>query len=66
MGVSGQCRTSAALYPRGEDPRTGGWVGPRAGLDTGWRKNSLALPGIEPQSPSCPVHSQTIFTQYMY
>jgi hypothetical protein len=37
-GVSGQRHAPVALYPRGEDPcthSTGGWVGPRAGLDTG-------------------------------
>jgi hypothetical protein len=37
MGVSGQRHAPAALYPRGKDPGThctGGWVGPRAGLDT--------------------------------
>jgi hypothetical protein len=37
MGVSGQRHAPAALYPRGTDPGThctGGWVGPRAGLDT--------------------------------
>jgi hypothetical protein len=36
-GVSGQLHAPAALYPRGKDPGThctGGWVGPRAGLDT--------------------------------
>jgi hypothetical protein len=36
-GVRGQCRTPAALYSRGKDPRypcTGGWVGPGAGLGT--------------------------------
>jgi hypothetical protein len=35
--VSGQHHAPAALYPRGKDPGThctGGWVGPRAGLDT--------------------------------
>jgi hypothetical protein len=32
---------------------TGGWVGPRGGLDTrGLRKNPLPLPGIEHRSPS--------------
>jgi len=34
-GVRGQCHAPAALYPR-ERPGThctGGWVGPRAGLD---------------------------------
>jgi hypothetical protein len=37
MGVSGQHHAPAALYPQGKDPGThctGGWVGPRAGLDT--------------------------------
>jgi hypothetical protein len=36
MGMSGQHRAPAALYPRGKDPRytlLGDWVGPRAGLD---------------------------------
>jgi hypothetical protein len=37
MRVSGQHHAPAALYSRGKDPGThctGGWVGPRAGLDT--------------------------------
>jgi hypothetical protein len=37
MRVSGQRDAPAALYARGKDPGilcTGGWVGPRAGLDT--------------------------------
>jgi hypothetical protein len=36
-GVSGQCQAPAALYPLERTPVshwTGGWVGPRAGLDT--------------------------------
>jgi hypothetical protein len=36
-GVSGQHHAPAALYPGRKDPGTqftGGWVGPRAGLDT--------------------------------
>jgi hypothetical protein len=36
-GVSGQLHAPAALYPRERTPCihcTGGWVGPRAGLDT--------------------------------
>jgi hypothetical protein len=36
-GLSGQRQAPAAFYPRGKDPVThwtGGWVGPRAGLDT--------------------------------
>jgi len=43
--VSGQQHALAALYPR-EKPGThftGGWVGPRAGLD-GWKISSL--PGL--------------------
>jgi hypothetical protein len=37
MGVSGQRHAPAALLPPGKGPGTnctGGWVGPRAGLDT--------------------------------
>jgi hypothetical protein len=37
MGVSSQRHAPAALYPLLKDPGThcaGGWVGPRAGLDT--------------------------------
>jgi len=44
MGVSGQHHAPAALYPRGKDPGThctGGWVGPRAGLDTFWNLTIL-------------------------
>jgi len=48
MEVSGQ------LCPQGKDPRThwiGGWISPRAGLDTmAKRKKIPALLGIEPQS----------------
>jgi hypothetical protein len=54
MGVSGQRHAPAALYPRGKKPGThctGGWVGPRAGLDTEARgKKPLPPPGIEPRS----------------
>jgi len=51
-GVSGQRHAPAALYPR-ERPGThctGGWVGPRAGLDG--RKIS-SPPGFDP-GPSSP------------
>ena len=51
-GVSGQQHAPAALYAR-ERPGThftGGWVGPRAGLDG--RKNSYP-PGLDP-GPSSP------------
>jgi hypothetical protein len=47
MGVSGQHHAPAALYPRGKDPPPpgthwiGGWVGPRAGLDAGARREIL-------------------------
>jgi hypothetical protein len=40
---------------------TGGWVGPRAGLDTEARGKILSpLPGIESRSPGLPVRSQTL------
>jgi hypothetical protein len=40
---------------------TGGWVGPRAGLDTEARgKILLRLPGIEPRLPDRPACSQTL------
>jgi hypothetical protein len=64
MWVSGQHYAPATLYPRVRTPGTNraeGWVGPRAGLDTEARgKILLSLPGIEPQSPSCPACSQTL------
>jgi hypothetical protein len=67
MGVSGQRHASAALYPRGKDPPgthcTGGWVGPRAGLDTEARGKILSpLQGIEPRTPGRPARSQTLYT----
>jgi hypothetical protein len=46
MGVSGQRHAPAAFQPRGKDPGThctGGWVGPRAGLNTEARGKSLCL-----------------------
>jgi hypothetical protein len=49
----------------GKDPQyhcTGGWVGPRAGLDTEAREKTLSpLPGIEPRSLGRPAHSQTLY-----
>jgi hypothetical protein len=41
---------------------TGGWVGPRAGLDTEAR-GKIIWPclGIEPRSPGRPVRSQTLY-----
>jgi hypothetical protein len=42
--------------------RTGGWVGPRAGLDTEDRGKILSpLPVIEPRSPGRPARSQTLY-----
>jgi hypothetical protein len=46
MGVSGQCHAPVALCPGGKTPGahcTGGWVGPRAGLDTEVRRKILFL-----------------------
>jgi hypothetical protein len=41
---------------------TGGWVGPRIGLDTEVRgKILLPLLGIEPRSPGRSVRSQTLY-----
>jgi hypothetical protein len=41
---------------------TGGWVGPKAGLDTESRRKILSpLPGIEPRSYSRPARSQTLY-----
>jgi hypothetical protein len=41
---------------------TGGWVGPRAGMDTEARgKIFLPLPGIEPRSPVRSAGSQTLY-----
>jgi hypothetical protein len=66
MGVSGQRDAPAAVYPRGKDLpvpiRTGGWVGPAAGLDTeASGKILLPVTGIEHRSPGRPVRSQTIY-----
>jgi hypothetical protein len=65
MGVSGQRHAPAALCPgerTPDTPWTGGWVGPRAGLDTEvGGKNPLPLSGIEPRSPGRPVRSQTLY-----
>jgi hypothetical protein len=65
MGVRGQRHAPAALYPRERTTGThctGGWVGPRAGLDieaTG--KIFSPLPGIEPRPPGRPASSQTLY-----
>jgi hypothetical protein len=55
MGVSGQRHASAALCPGERTPSnhcTGGWVGPRAGLDTEARGKILCLcRGSNPDLP---------------
>jgi hypothetical protein len=66
MGVSGKRHALATLYPQGKDPRvlhcTGGWVGPRAGLDTEARGKIVSpLPRIEPESPCRPARSHTLY-----
>jgi len=46
--VSGQRHVPVALYPRRKDPGThwtGGWVGPRAGLNTELEENPFATAG---------------------
>jgi hypothetical protein len=65
MGVCGQRHTPAVLYPRGKNPqyplyRRHGGPQSRSG-HKGYRRNPLPLPGIKPRSPSCPVHSQTLY-----
>jgi hypothetical protein len=41
---------------------TGGWVGPRVGLDTdATGKILLPLSGIEPGSPGRPARNQTLY-----
>jgi hypothetical protein len=60
-GVSGQRHAPTAFFPPGTH-WTGGWVGPRAGLDTDVTGKYLSpLPGIEPRSPGRPVCSQTLY-----
>jgi hypothetical protein len=52
MGVNGQRHVHC----------TGGWVGPRAGLDTEATGKILLPPsGIEHWSPGCPARSQTLY-----
>jgi hypothetical protein len=48
MEVSGQRHAPATLYPRERTPGThwiGGWVGPRAGIDTEAREETCASAG---------------------
>jgi hypothetical protein len=64
MGVSRQRHAPAALCPGEMTPGThctGGWMGPRAGLDTEDRGKILAPAGIEPRSSSRLARSQTLY-----
>jgi hypothetical protein len=55
-------RPGRALAPGKRTHCTGGWVGPKAGLDTEARGKILSpLPGIEPRSPGRPARSQTLY-----
>jgi hypothetical protein len=58
-------RLGCALVPGKGPPGshcTGGWAGPRAGLDTEVRGKILSpLPGIEPRSSGRPARSQTLY-----
>jgi hypothetical protein len=63
-GVSGQRHAPASIYSRERTSGThctGGWVSPRAGLDTEVRRKILLpLPEIEPRLSGRPVRSQTL------
>jgi hypothetical protein len=63
--MSCQRHAPAAIYPGERTPGThltGGWVGPRAGLDTDVRRKILLpLPGIESRWRSRPVRSETLY-----
>jgi hypothetical protein len=62
MGVSGQHQALAALYPQGRTPGTyytGGWVGPRAGLNAKAKRKILCL--CQGLNPSRPVRNQTLY-----
>jgi hypothetical protein len=65
MGISGQRHARPRFSPGERTPCThctGGWVGPRAGLDTEAKGKILSpLPGIEPRSPGRPARSQTLY-----
>jgi hypothetical protein len=55
-------RLGLALFPGKGTHCTGGWVNPRAGLDTEARGKILSpLPGIELLSPGRPARSQTLY-----
>jgi hypothetical protein len=58
MKMSGQFHALDALLPQERAPSShwiGGWVGPRASLDTEEKRkiSTLSLTGIEPSFPAC-------------
>jgi hypothetical protein len=62
MGVNGQHHAPAAFYPWEKFPGThwtGGWVGPKAGLDAEARGKILCL--CRGLNPGRQVRSQTLF-----
>jgi hypothetical protein len=62
MGVNGQHHAPAAFYPRGKyygTHCTGGWVGPRAGLDAETRRKILCP--CRGSNPGRPVRSQSLY-----
>jgi hypothetical protein len=60
--VSRPCRALAPGKGQPGTHRTGGWVGPRGGLDTEAREKILSpLPRIEPPSSGCPARGQTLY-----
>jgi len=59
MGMDGQRQAPAAVPPgKTRYPCTGGWVGPRAGLD-GCGKSGPPPTGI--RSPDRPAHSESLY-----
>jgi hypothetical protein len=62
---SAEVKNESRFEPRERTPGThctGGWVDPRAGLDTEATGKILSrLPGIEPRPPGRPAHSQTLY-----
>jgi hypothetical protein len=62
MGVSRQHHAPAALTPREKTPGThctGGWVGPRAGLNAEARRKILC--SCRGSNPDRPARSQTLY-----
>jgi hypothetical protein len=62
MGVSGQRDAPPRFTPRERIPGThwiGGWVGLRAGLDTGARRKIFCP--CQGSNPDRPAHSQTLY-----